>query len=227
MNLTEQYPSRRVRHLLGFPRSLLYRTPADASDLRAALLRLFADERVYRKSTRAASAGQPNRRSGAFALPPPPDFLRDLSACSAVVVANGCIMRATMPIRRAASSTERPAEERNSTIPAASVSSAASRVRATSSAGSAPKGARRFRHFVIQLDAVSAAPVLGTAIASSAVHEGFAHPLGRSGEELAAAIEIRPRAVADQAQVGFVDQRRRFERLTGLLSGHLLGRQLA
>ena len=99
MNLIGQYPSRRVRHLLGFPRSLLYRTPADASDLRAALLRLFADERVYRKSTRAASAGQPNRRSGAFALPPPPDFLRDLSACSAVVVANGCIMRATMPVQ--------------------------------------------------------------------------------------------------------------------------------
>jgi hypothetical protein len=44
MNLTEQYPSRRVRHLLGFPRSLLYRTPADAADPRAALLRLFADE---------------------------------------------------------------------------------------------------------------------------------------------------------------------------------------
>jgi hypothetical protein len=49
MNLTEQYPSRLVRHLLGFPRSLLYRTPAD---LRAALLRLIADEKVYHKSTR-------------------------------------------------------------------------------------------------------------------------------------------------------------------------------
>jgi hypothetical protein len=58
MNLTEQYPSRRVRQLLGFPRSLLYRTPADSADLRAALLRLFADERVYRKSTRTAS-GRP------------------------------------------------------------------------------------------------------------------------------------------------------------------------
>jgi hypothetical protein len=44
MNLTEQYPSRRVGQLLGFPRSLLYRTPAEAADLRAALLRLFADE---------------------------------------------------------------------------------------------------------------------------------------------------------------------------------------
>ena len=60
MNLTEQYPSRLVRHLLGFPRSLLYRTPADAADLRAALLRLFADDRFYHKSTRVASAGQPN-----------------------------------------------------------------------------------------------------------------------------------------------------------------------
>jgi hypothetical protein len=75
MNLTEQYPSRRVRHLLGFPRSLLYRTPTDAADLRAALLRLFADERVYPKSTRAASAGQPNRHPRAFALLSPPDFL--------------------------------------------------------------------------------------------------------------------------------------------------------
>ena len=74
MNLTEQYPSRRVRQLLGFPRSLLYRTPADAADLRAALLRLFADGGVYHKSTRVASACQPNRRSGAFALPSPPDF---------------------------------------------------------------------------------------------------------------------------------------------------------
>jgi hypothetical protein len=51
MNLTEQHPSRRVRHLLGFPRSLLYRTPADAADPLAALLRLFADERFYHKST--------------------------------------------------------------------------------------------------------------------------------------------------------------------------------
>ena len=71
MNLTEQYPSRLVRHLLGFPRSLLYRTPAD---LRAALLRLIADGKVYHSSPRVASAGQPNRRSGAFALPSPPDF---------------------------------------------------------------------------------------------------------------------------------------------------------
>jgi hypothetical protein len=64
MNLSEQYPSRRVRQLLGFPRSLLYRTPADAADLRAALLRLFTNEKVYHESTRAASAGppKPNRR---------------------------------------------------------------------------------------------------------------------------------------------------------------------
>ena len=110
MNLTEQYPNRRVRQLLGFPRSLLFRTPADAADFRVTLLRLFADERVYHESTRAASAGRPNRRSGALALPSPPDFLREWSACSAVVVANGCIMRATLPVRRAASSTERPAK---------------------------------------------------------------------------------------------------------------------
>jgi len=125
MNLTEQCPGRRVRQLLGFPRSLLFRTPADAADLRAALLRLFAGVRFYHESTPAVSAGQPNRRSGAFALPSPPVFLLDLSACSAVVVANGCIMRATMPVRRAASSTERPVGGRNATIPAAFVSSAA------------------------------------------------------------------------------------------------------
>jgi hypothetical protein len=46
MNSTEQYPSRLVRHLLGFPRSLIYRTPADAADLRAALLRLNAEQKV-------------------------------------------------------------------------------------------------------------------------------------------------------------------------------------
>jgi hypothetical protein len=69
MNLTEQYPSRLVRHLLGFPRSLLYRTPADAADLRAALLRLIADEKVYHKSTRAASAGQPNQMRGTVSVP--------------------------------------------------------------------------------------------------------------------------------------------------------------
>jgi hypothetical protein len=51
MNLTGQYPGRRARHLLGFPRSLLYRTPADAADLRPALLRLFTDEGVYQKAT--------------------------------------------------------------------------------------------------------------------------------------------------------------------------------
>ena len=50
MNLTEQYPSRRVRQLLGFPRSLLFRTPADEADLRPVLLRLFTDGRVYHKS---------------------------------------------------------------------------------------------------------------------------------------------------------------------------------
>jgi hypothetical protein len=39
MYLAQQYPGRLVRHLLGFPRSLLFRTPAD---LWAALLRLIA-----------------------------------------------------------------------------------------------------------------------------------------------------------------------------------------
>jgi hypothetical protein len=63
MNLTGKYPSRRVRQQLGLPRSLLFRTPADAADLRAVLLRLFAERKVYHKSTRAASAGQPNRRN--------------------------------------------------------------------------------------------------------------------------------------------------------------------
>ena len=110
MNLTEPYPSRRVRQLLGLPRRLLFRTPADEADLRPVLLRLFADGRVYHKSTRVARAGQPNRGSGASALPSPPDFLPDMIACSAVVVANRCIMRGTMPVRRAASSTERPAQ---------------------------------------------------------------------------------------------------------------------
>ena len=51
MNLPEQYPSRLVRPLLGFPRSLLYSTPADAADLRAALLRLIAEKKVYHEST--------------------------------------------------------------------------------------------------------------------------------------------------------------------------------
>jgi len=110
MNVPERYPSRRVRQLLGLPRSLLFRTPADEADLRPVLLRLFADGRVYHKSTRVARAGQPDRRSGASELPSPPDFLPDMIACSAVVVANRCIMAATMPVRRAASSTERPAK---------------------------------------------------------------------------------------------------------------------
>src|SRR5262249_35427124 len=35
----------------------------------------------------------------AFALPSQPDLLPDLSACSAVIVANGCIIRTTMPVR--------------------------------------------------------------------------------------------------------------------------------
>ena len=43
MNFTEQFPSRRVRQLLGPPRSLLFRTPADEADLWLVLLRLFAD----------------------------------------------------------------------------------------------------------------------------------------------------------------------------------------
>src|SRR5262249_55869519 len=93
--------------------------------------------------------------------------------------------------------------------------------------GQCAQGARKFPHLVIQLDAVSATPVLGTPLASSAVHEDLTPSLGRGGEELAAAVEVWPRAVADQAQVGFVHQRRRFDRRTGLLSGHLLGRQLA
>ena len=77
MNLTEQHPSRLDRHLLGFPRSLLYRTSADP---RPVLLRLMTDKEVYHKSTRATSEGQPNRRSGAFALPSPPDFSRQAGA---------------------------------------------------------------------------------------------------------------------------------------------------
>jgi hypothetical protein len=62
VSLTEKYPSRVVRRLLDLRRSLLYRTPtvspANEADLRAALLRLIANDKVYHTSTPAASAGR-------------------------------------------------------------------------------------------------------------------------------------------------------------------------
>jgi hypothetical protein len=62
MSLTEKYPSRLVRCLLDFRRSLLYRTPtvspADEAELQAAMLCLIANGEVYHESTPAASAGR-------------------------------------------------------------------------------------------------------------------------------------------------------------------------
>src|SRR5262249_2561360 len=57
--------------------------------------------------------------------------------------------------------------------------------------------------------------------------EDAAHGLGGGGEEVAAPLPVRPRARADQPQVGLVDQGGRLQRLARLLLSQALGGEAA
>src|SRR5262249_14923657 len=59
------------------------------------------------------------------------------------------------------------------------------------------------------------------------VHQDVTHGFGRCGEEVAAAIPVRSRAPAHQAQVRLVDEGGGLESLSGLLVGQFLGGQPA
>ena len=77
----------------------------------------------------------------------------------------------------------------------------------------------------VQSDALAIAAVLGPAFAAGVVDEDATHRLGGSGEEMAATVPVLVRIVADQTQIGFVDQSGGVERLSRLLVGEFLGGQ--
>src|SRR5262249_71798 len=62
---------------------------------------------------------------------------------------------------------------------------------------------------------------------ASVLDQDAPHRLGRGGKEMTAIVPARFLPVADQAQVGFVNQGRRLQRLPRLFLGQLLGGQLA
>ena len=70
-------------------------------------------------------------------------------------------------------------------------------------------------------------PALGPALRRALLDEDAAHGLGRRGEEVAAAVPAPGRLVADQPEVGLVDQGRGLERLARLLLRQPLGGELA
>src|SRR5207248_761279 len=79
---------------------------------------------------------------------------------------------------------------------------------------------------------VEVAPVAEALLAAGPLDEYAAHRLGGGGEEVAAALPVRARAPrltpgrGRQAQVRFVDESGRLQRLPRPLLGELLGRQL-
>ena len=92
-----------------------------------------------------------------------------------------------------------PEKCRSSTTRAASGSSAASRVKASSRARRRSSGSRGH---VGECDPLPPAAVLPTNPAAGGLDEDAAHGLGRGGEEVPAAVEL---LVAHQPQIGFVD----------------------
>src|SRR5262249_21210357 len=83
-------------------------------------------------------------------------------------------------------------------------------------------------HRAVEIDAIGAAAVFDALIMARALHENPAHGLGRRGEEMAAAIPAPFLLLSRHAQVGFVHERRRLERLVPLALARQTGsRQLA
>src|SRR5262245_2548611 len=108
MNLTEQYPSRLARQLLGFPRSLLFRTPPTRPTYgRRCCACSLTKEYITNQPEVPAPASQ-------IAAPGLLHFRYRRTFCPASAPARpssfrtGALCKATMPVRRATSSTERP-----------------------------------------------------------------------------------------------------------------------
>ncbi len=80
---------------------------------------------------------------------------------------------------------------------------------------------------IVKCHAAPAAAVTDRLLAAGCVHENSPHGPSSSSEEVAAMVPILPLPVSDQAQIGFVNQGGRFQRLIRLLLGQSLGGQLA
>jgi len=88
-------------------------------------------------------------------------------------------------------------------------------------------GGLRQRELVVPLHTPALSPTFLRTPAASVVHEDAAHGLGTGGKEMAAMVPALLLAVAQQPQIGFVDQGGRLQRLAGCFLGKLLGRQAA
>ncbi len=88
--------------------------------------------------------------------------------------------------------------------------------------------ARRFDHrrMVFEVDPVTITSSLVGALAARVVDEDLAHGSRRGGEEMTAPLPAGIR-LADQAQIGLVDERRRLKGLTRLPPGHQRSGKLA
>ena len=80
---------------------------------------------------------------------------------------------------------------------------------------------------IAKLHSAPSAAVTDRLLAAGGVHENSPHGLGSGSEEMAAMVPMRPRPISDQAQVGFVNQSSRLQRLPRLLQGQSLSSQQA
>ena len=69
--------------------------------------------------------------------------------------------------------------------------------------------------------------MLESPLAAGGLDQDAPHRLGRGREEVGAAVPAWARLGPHEPEIGLVDQRRRLERLAGLLLPELPGRQLA
>jgi hypothetical protein len=80
---------------------------------------------------------------------------------------------------------------------------------------------------ILKRHTAPAAAVTDRLFAAGGVHENAPHGFRGGGEEVAAMVPLMFVTLSDQAQVGFVNQGRRFQSLTGFLLGQSLGGQSA
>src|SRR5581483_1990107 len=78
----------------------------------------------------------------------------------------------------------------------------------------------------VEFDPLASSAALVPLLVAGAVDEDAAHSLGRGGEEVAPAAPLLRLAAADQAEVGFMDERGRLECLPRLLVGQACGGEL-
>ena len=135
-------------------------------------------------------------------------------------------MRCDSPRETAASRKVRPAKKRRLTSRAASGSSTASRVSASSQRDQLFVLGVQGDFDVVEIDAVAFTASFGTLLVACAIEENPPHRLGSGGKEVASTVPFPGFVHIHKPDVGLMNQGRRLECLARLFLGQLGRRQL-